>query len=49
MPGTCRNRWHCCTRILADYFSFMDFEGVRIGGGAGSLVNIVKAFAGAEC
>jgi hypothetical protein len=32
---------------LADYFSFMDFEGVRIGGGAGSLVNIVKAFAGA--
>ena len=25
----------------------MDFEGVRIGGGAGSLVNIVKAFAGA--
>lgn len=32
---------------LADYFSFMDFDGVRIGGGAGSLVNIVKAFAGA--
>jgi len=32
---------------LADYFSFMDLEGVRIGGGAGSLVNIVKAFAGA--
>lgn len=32
---------------LADYFGFMDFEGVRIGGGAGSLVNIVKAFGGA--
>ena len=32
---------------LDDYFGFMDFEGVRIGGGAGSLVNIVKAFAGA--
>lgn len=28
---------------LADYFSFMDFDGVRIGGGAGSFVNIVKA------
>lgn len=32
---------------LADYLSFMDFDGVRIGGGAGSLVTIVKAFAGA--
>jgi HEPN/Toprim N-terminal domain 1 len=32
---------------LLDYFTFMDFEGVRIGGGAGSLANIVKAFAGA--
>ena len=29
------------------WLGFMDFEGVRIGGGAGSLVNIVKAFAGA--
>jgi hypothetical protein len=32
---------------LADYFRFLDFEGARIGGGAGSLANIVKAFAGA--
>ena len=31
---------------LADYFSFMDFEGARVGGGAGNLANIVKAFAG---
>jgi hypothetical protein len=32
---------------LADYFSFMDFETARVGGGAGNLVNLVKAFAGA--
>ena len=32
---------------LADYFTFMDFEGARVGGGAGNLANIVKAFAGA--
>jgi hypothetical protein len=32
---------------LADYFTFMDFDGVRLGGGAGNLANIVKAFAGA--
>ena len=32
---------------LVDYFTFMDFEGARVGGGAGSLANIVKAFAGA--
>ncbi len=32
---------------LSDYFSFLDFEGARIGGGAGALANIVKAFAGA--
>ena len=31
---------------LADYFTFMDFEGARVGGGAGSLANIVKAFSG---
>jgi hypothetical protein len=32
---------------LSDYFTFMDFEGARVAGGAGSLANIVKAFAGA--
>ena len=32
---------------LAPFFSFMDFDGVRLEGGAGSLANIVKAFAGA--
>lgn len=32
---------------LSDYFRFLDFEGARIGGGAGALANIVKAFAGA--
>src|SRR6266850_1442997 len=32
---------------LFDYFTFMDFDGARIGGGAGNLVNTVKAFAGA--
>jgi len=32
---------------LVDYFRFLDFEGARIGGGAGALANIVKAFAGA--
>lgn len=31
---------------LSDYFTFMDFEGARVGGGAGSLANIVKAFSG---
>lgn len=32
---------------LAEYFSFMDFEGSRSAGGVGTLVNLVKAFAGA--
>jgi HEPN/Toprim N-terminal domain 1 len=32
---------------LADYFTFMDFDGARVGGGAGNLANIVKSFAGA--
>jgi hypothetical protein len=32
---------------LADYYSFMDFDAARVGGGAGNLVNLVKAFAGA--
>ena len=32
---------------LAPFFSFMDFDGVRLEGGAGSLANMVKAFAGA--
>lgn len=32
---------------LQDYFSFMDFDNSNFGGGVGSLVNVVKAFAGA--
>jgi len=32
---------------LADYFTFMDFEGARVAGGAGALAGIVKAFTGA--
>lgn len=32
---------------LADYYSFMEFDAVRAGGGAGNLANLVKAFAGA--
>lgn len=32
---------------LADAFSFMEFDALRVGGGAGNLVNLVKAFAGA--
>jgi hypothetical protein len=32
---------------LADYYSFMDFDVARVGGGAGNLANFVKAFAGA--
>jgi hypothetical protein len=32
---------------LSDYYSFMDFEGANAPGGAGQLVNTVKAFAGA--
>jgi hypothetical protein len=32
---------------LAPFFSFMDFDGVRMEGGAGALANMVKAFAGA--
>jgi hypothetical protein len=34
------------TPHLAEYFTFMDFDGARIEGGAGALANIVKAFAG---
>ena len=40
-----------CLRLLYphlfDYFRFMDFEGAKVGGGAGELANLVKAFAGA--
>lgn len=32
---------------LSDFFSFMDFKGARIEGGAGALANLVKSFAGA--
>ena len=32
---------------LASSFTFMDFEGFRVGGGAGALANLVKAFAAA--
>jgi len=32
---------------LFEYFTFMDFEGARVAGGAGGLANMVKAFAGA--
>lgn len=32
---------------LSDYYSFMDFETSRVSGGAGNLVNLVKAFIGA--
>lgn len=32
---------------LYEYFRFLDFEGAKIGGGAGMLANTVKAFSGA--
>jgi hypothetical protein len=32
---------------LTDYYAFMDFDGANAPGGAGQLVNTVKAFAGA--
>jgi len=32
---------------LSDYFTFMDFEGARVEGGASHLARIVKSFAGA--
>lgn len=32
---------------LADYYSFMEFDAMRVGGGAGNLAHLVKAFAGA--
>ncbi len=32
---------------LAEYYSFLDFDSSRSPGGAGSLVSVVKAFAGA--
>jgi len=32
---------------LSDYFTFMDFDGARVGGGAGSLATMVKSFSGA--
>lgn len=32
---------------LAEYYSFLDFESSRLPGGAGHLVSVVKAFAGA--
>lgn len=31
---------------LQDYYSFLDFDGTKFGGGVGNLVNAVKAFAG---
>ena len=33
---------------LSDYYSFMDFEGARVPGGAGILTTTVKAFIGAD-
>ena len=33
---------------LAPFFSFMDFDGVRVEGGAGALANTVRAFSGAR-
>ena len=33
---------------LSDYYSFMDFEGARVPGGAGTLATTVKAFIGAD-
>ena len=33
---------------LADYFHFFDFTGKRVGGGAGELANLVRAFAAAD-
>ncbi len=33
---------------LAPFFSFMDFDGVRVEGGAGALANLVRAFSGAR-
>lgn len=32
---------------LSDSFHFLDFEGAKVGGGAGTLCSIVKAFTGA--
>lgn len=32
---------------LADYYSFLDFDAMRLTGGAGNLANLVKAFAAA--
>lgn len=32
---------------LADYFTFMDFEGGRVAGGSGAMAHTVKAFVGA--
>jgi hypothetical protein len=32
---------------LAGYYSFMEFDLTRVGGGAGNLANLIKAFAGA--
>ncbi len=32
---------------LAEYYSFLDFEGARVPGGAGQLASIVKSFAAA--
>jgi hypothetical protein len=35
------------TPHLADYFTFMDFEGARVAGGSGAMAHTVKAFVGA--
>ena len=32
---------------LSDYFTFMDFDDAKVGGGAGSLATMVKSFSGA--
>ena len=33
---------------LSEYFHFFDFTGNRLGGGAGELANLVRAFAAAD-
>lgn len=42
-----RKAMHLLYPHLADYYSFLDFEALKVPGGAGQLVSVIKAFAAA--
>ena len=47
MGRSSRRHWHFSTHTLEGYYSFLDLNRHEPQGGAGHLVSVVKAFAGA--